>query len=59
AQVRTRKTAGPDQPAADPSSIRSPAQTGRNESAITVGFNTEFFNTIGHKRSRPEPRGGK
>jgi hypothetical protein len=36
----------PDQPAADPSSIRSPAPTGRNESAITVRFNTEFFNTI-------------
>jgi hypothetical protein len=46
AQVRTRRTAAPDQPAADPSSIRSPAPTGRNESAITVGFNTEFFNTI-------------
>ncbi|WP_212468851.1 hypothetical protein, partial [Bradyrhizobium sp. AUGA SZCCT0182] len=45
------KTAGPDQPAADPSSIRSPAQTGRNELAITVGFNTEFFNTIGAKRT--------
>src|SRR6185295_6142664 len=49
AQVRTRRTAAPDQPAADPSSIRSPAPTRRNESAITVGFNTAFFNTIGAK----------
>src|SRR3954454_20915963 len=50
AQVRTRRTAAPDQPAADPSSIRSPAPTGLNESAITVGFNIEFFNTIRHDR---------
>jgi hypothetical protein len=51
AQVRTRRTAAPDQPAADPSSIRSPAPTGQNESAITLGINIEFFNTIRQKRT--------
>ena len=49
--MRTRRTAPPDQPAADPSSIRSPAPTGQNESAITVGFNTEFSTKSGAKRT--------
>src|SRR5439155_6181265 len=51
AQVRTRRTAPPDQPAADPSSLpvsrpRDPMNQ-RTPSASTG----EFFNTIGAKRT--------
>jgi hypothetical protein len=45
AQVRTRRTAAPDQPAADPSSIRSPAprdeMNQRSRSASTSSFSTQ------------------
>src|SRR6476620_8607656 len=45
AQVRTRRTAAPDQPAVDPSSIRSPAPSDgmnqRSRSASTPSFSTQ------------------
>ena len=57
AQVRTRRTAPPDQPAADPSSIQVSAYTDGINQRSPLASTEEFFNTIRHITSfRPSHR---
>src|ERR1700680_1063396 len=51
AQVRTRRTALPDQPAADPSSLPASRLRDRMNQRTPCASTGEFFNTIGAKRT--------
>jgi hypothetical protein len=55
-QVRTRRTAPPDQPAADPSSLQVSRPHGRNESAISFGFNGRVSTQSAQSRKLPRSR---